>query len=384
MKKNIFTALGIMSGTSMDGVDLSLIKTDGYDYFAQISNKYFEFNDQLYNDLVKLRENIKNSHDLKKNSSFVSDIEKKFTLFNAKIINNFLDKERIKPDLIGIHGQTIYHKAKDKISKQIVDGNLLSQLTKCTVINKFRQQDLDNGGQGAPLTPIFHYLISKKIVHENEISYPINILNIGGITNVTTVLKSEKIEKNIYAYDIGPGNCLIDEWIRKNSNKKFDDKGFLALNGKIDNLILNQAKDNFEILSIQESLDVNDFDISFVKGLSLDDGCATLTEFTAYLISEGLKKINKINDIDIQNFIICGGGRKNKTLIDKIKKYMKNKNLNIKNIDEFKINGDFVESQAFAYLAVKRFLGLPISFFNTTRCTKPSLGGQIFTVFNKQ
>ena len=377
MKKKIFTSLGLMSGTSMDGVDLSLIKTDGHDYYAQITDKYYEFDDQLYKKLIYLRENIKSAEDLKKKSTIVSEIEKKFTLFNAKIIEEFIDKEGIKPNLIGIHGQTIYHNVKDKISKQIIDGSLLSQLTKCTIINKFRQHDLDNCGQGAPLTPIFHYLISKEIKKNYNLHYPINIINIGGITNVTTILKTERIERDIRAYDIGPGNCLINEWIRKNSNKKFDDKGSLALLGKINELFLNQAIDNFEALSIKESIDINDFDVSFVKGLSLEDGCATLTEFTAYLISEGLKKINQINNINIQNYIICGGGRKNKTLIKKINQYMNNKKLILMDIDRFKLNGDFIESQAFAYLAVRRFLNLPISFPKTTRCLKQSLGGQI-------
>ena len=377
MKKKIFTALGLMSGTSMDGVDLSIIETDGYDYYSQIYDKYYEFNDQLYKDLILLRENVRKSEDLRINSSLVDEIEKKFTLFNAEIINEFIKKEGVQPNLIGLHGQTIYHNVKDKISKQIGDGNLLSQLTKCIVVNKFRQQDLDNGGQGAPLTPLFHYLISKKIIKNFKLDYPINIINIGGITNVTSILGNEEIQKDVLAYDIGPGNCLINEWIRKNSDKKFDDKGSLANFGKINELLLNQAIDNFEILSIEESIDINDFDISFVKGLSLEDGCATLTEFSAHLISESLKKINQMNNIDIKNFIICGGGRKNITLIKKIDQYMRNKELVINDIDNFKFNGDFVESQAFAYLAVKSFLNLPISFPNTTRSTKPSLGGQI-------
>ena len=163
MKKNIFTVLGLMSGTSMDGVDLSLIKTDGHDYFEQISNKFYEFNEELYKDLIYLRKNINKSADLKDKASLLLDIEKKFTIFNAQIINDFVNTKGIIPNFVGFHGQTIYHNSKDRISKQIGNGNLLSQLTKCTVINNFRQQDLDNGGQGAPLTPIFHYLISKLI-----------------------------------------------------------------------------------------------------------------------------------------------------------------------------------------------------------------------------
>jgi anhydro-N-acetylmuramic acid kinase len=381
MKKKIFTALGLMSGTSMDGVDLSLVETDGYEYFSQISNEYNEFNDELHKGLIFLRQSIKNSEDLLKNSSLISEIDKKFTIFNAKIINNFLNKNGSKPNFIGFHGQTIFHSARDRITKQIGNGNLLSQLTKCIVVNNFRQQDLNNGGQGAPLTPIFHYLISKIINEKYKLDYPISIINIGGITNVTTILSNDEIENNIYAYDIGPGNCLIDEWIRKNSNKKFDNDGSLAKFGKINELILNQAKDNFEISSINESMDVNDFDISFVKGINLEDGCATLTEFTAYLISEGLKKINQKIKNESRNLIICGGGRKNKTLIKKINENINHQKLTVKNIDEFDLNGDFIESQAFAYLAVKCSLNLPITFPNTTRCSTPSLGGQIIKNF---
>ena len=253
MKKKIFTVLGLMSGTSMDGLDLSLIKTDGYDYYTEISNKYYEFSDQLYDDLIFIRENLTNARDLQKNSIILSEIERKFTIYNAKIINEFIIKDKVKPNLIGFHGQTVYHHVKDKISKQLGDGNLLSQLTNYPVINKFRQQDLNNGGQGAPLTPIFHYLISKQITKNFNLDFPINIINIGGITNVTTILDNKEIKSDIHAYDIGPGNCLINEWLRKNSNKKFDDKGSLALSGKVNELLLNQAIENFAISSIESS-----------------------------------------------------------------------------------------------------------------------------------
>ena len=381
MKKKIFTVLGLMSGTSMDGVDLSLIRTDGSDYYEQISDGFYRFSNELFEKLIFLRESIKNTKDLQKKSNLITNIENKFTLFNAQIINDFLKNKNLTPDIIGFHGQTIFHKPNDKISKQIGNADLLSQLTKCTVVNNFRQQDLDNDGQGAPLTPIFHYLISKYINKKKKLDYPINIMNIGGITNVTTILNNKNIEKEIFAYDIGPGNCLIDEWVRNNSKKKFDDDGSFASSGQVNQLILNQAIDNFEISSIEESMDLNDFDISFSKGLTLEDGCATLNEFTAYLISEGLKKINQINKIDVKNLIISGGGRKNSFLIQNIFKYMNNKMINIKNIDEFQLNGDFIESQAFAYLAVKRLLNLPITFPNTTRCKTPSIGGQIIKNF---
>ena len=381
MKKKIFTSLGLMSGTSMDGVDLSLIKSDGYNYIEHIYDKYYEFDDELHQELITLREDIRNINDLKINSTKINEIEKKYTLFNAKIINNILSEIGFKPDLIGFHGQTIFHLGKKKISKQIGDGYLLSQLTKCTVVNKFRQQDLENSGQGAPLTPIYHYLISKKIKNQFKINYPISFINIGGITNITLILDNNDISEDIFAYDIAPGNCLIDQWLRNNSNKKFDESGLIASSGKVNQLILNQAKENFELSSINESLDVMDFDIRFIKGLNLEDGCATVTEFSAHLISEGLKKVNTLNKIDKNFFILCGGGRKNKILIKKIFENMNYKDILFKDINEFDLDGDFIESQAFGYLAIRSFLNLPISFPNTTRCKIPSSGGEIIKNF---
>jgi len=381
MKKKIFTSLGLMSGTSMDGVDLSVIKSDGFSKVKQLYDKYYEFDDKLRDELINLREHLNKSIDLKKYTKKIIDIEKKFTLFNAKIVNEVITETGLKIDLIGFHGQTVLHLPREKISKQLGDGNLLSQLTKCLVVNKFRQNDLDNDGQGAPLTPIFHDLIAKKLNENFNLKYPIDIINIGGITNVSQLITNSDLNQNVFAYDIAPGNCLIDEWIRKNSNKKYDENGELANSGKVNDLILNQAIENLEIISINESLDVKNFDLSFVKGLSLEDGCATLTKFTAYLISEGLKKIDQINKLLTKNYILCGGGRKNKKLIKDINKFMGKKELILKNIDQYQIDGDFIESQTFAYIAIRSFLDLPITFPNTTRCNKPAVGGTIIKNF---
>ena len=165
----------------------------------------------------------------------------------------------------------------------------MSQLTQKLVINDFRKNDLENGGQGAPLTPVFHKLISINISKKYKINYPLNIINIGGITNITQLSSNG----NLKACDLGPGNCLIDEWVRKNSDKIFDENGLIGKSGKVNDLIFNQAVDNFSDFSLKKSLDVKDFDISFAKGLSLEDGCATITKFSAYLIAEGLKKLDE-------------------------------------------------------------------------------------------
>ena len=375
MKKKLFSAMGLMSGTSMDGVDVSIIKSDGYDEVELIFDQYFEYDIDLYRQLSTLRDKIKSSEDLTKYSKELSDLERALTIFHAEKISKIAIKNEI--DLIGFHGQTIFHNPQIKITKQLGDGNLLSQLLKKPVIYDFRQADIDNNGQGAPLTPIYHRLLVNNFLNKEKdnSAQPICIVNIGGISNATIINDiSNNIENDLIAYDIGPGNCLIDEWIRNNSNLTFDEDGKIAKSGKIDQLILNQAIDNFKIETYSKSLDVKEFDISFARGLSLEDGCSTITEFTAYLIAEGIKFLNKDNS---NKYLFCGGGRKNKFLIESI---IRNSNLNKNNfdiIDNFHLNGDYIESQAFAYLAIRSKLNLPISFPNTTRCNSPVIGGKL-------
>ena len=381
MKKKIFTSIGLMSGTSMDGVDLSVIKSDGNDQFSSIYDTYKEFDDGLYEQLISLRDKISNFTDLKTHSKEINEVEKKFTLFNSHLINEVIGDINEDIDLIGFHGQTVFHNPKIQISKQLGDGRLLSSLFKKIVINNFRQNDLNHGGQGAPLTPIFHSLISKTIQKNFILKLPINIINIGGITNITQIKEDLNNSINFFAYDVGPGNCLIDDWVRNNKDLKFDKDGNYANIGKVNDLISNQAIDNFEFKSYETSLDVKDFDTSFVKGLSFEDGCATLTKFTAYLIADGLRKINKNNNVNPHQYIFCGGGRKNKFLMQSIENYLANKNIIVKDIDDYNFDGNFIESQAFAYLAIRSYLKLPISFPSTTRCKKAISGGDILQNF---
>jgi len=359
----IYTALGLMSGTSMDGVDASIIKSDGNEEYSIKMDKYFEYGDELRQKLINIRSKVLVEEDLKKNFDEIKSLEREITLFHANAANEILDNSKIEIDFIGLHGQTILHDARKKISKQLGDGNILSHLTKKMVVYNFRQNDLKNDGQGAPLTPIYHNLLAKTFNKEGKIKLPIIILNIGGIANITCISESYKMT----SMDIGPGNCLIDKWVIANSNKNFDNNGDFARSGKIDKFILEQTIDNFFFNKInkKKSLDVNDFDISFAKGLSLKDGAATITELTADILSKNL--LNK-------DIYVCGGGRKNYFLIDSIQKKIKNK---IFQIDNLGIDGNFIESQAFGYLAIRSFLKLPISFPETTGCKQPCSGGII-------
>ncbi|MDB9820931.1 anhydro-N-acetylmuramic acid kinase [Candidatus Pelagibacter sp.] len=370
--EKIYTSLGLMSGTSMDGVDASIIKSNGEDRYEVVLDQYFKYDDEIYEELVNIRSKINSSKDLDFSSFALADIERKITLFHASLCKKIISDHTLDIDLIGFHGQTIFHNANEKISRQLGDGNLLSGLLKKKVVFNFRENDMLNGGQGAPLAPIFHQLLA----NQNQINLPACILNIGGIANITII--SSKDFNDLKSYDIGPGNCLLDEWTRKNSKERFDINGEIAKAGKTDNIILNQAIDNFDNIKKTNNLsfDIKDFDLNFVRGLSLEDGLSTLTDFTATIVYQSI--VNAINlDKDKElNILICGGGRKNTFLVDSIKNKLPT-NMRLSLIDDYKIDGDFVESQAFAYIAIRCYLKKKITFSKTTNVKKACSGGVV-------
>jgi len=362
-------SLGLMSGTSGDGVDASVINSDGKSHYQVLINKYFQYTDEISQSIHNLKRKINKIEDIKKFAPEIIDLERKITLFHSNVVSNCTKNNDFVIDLIGFHGQTILHKPKDKFSKQLGDGKLLSQLSKKKVVYDFRQNDLASGGEGAPLSPIFHLIFAK----EKKIKLPICILNIGGISNLTLI--TDLKENNLISKDIGPGNCLIDEWIRRNKKGNFDKNGQLAYTGITNQLVLNQAIDDFENISKKDinSYDINDFEINFLRGLSLEDGASTITDFTSNIIADNLSNEISKSKIKISKVILCGGGRKNKTLIDRIK--MLSGKIIFETSEDYDSDGDFIESQAFAYLAIRSFLNLPISFPNTTGCKSPSEGG---------
>ena len=359
---NSFFALGLMSGTSLDGIDASVIKSDGEDNLDIIDNKYLKYPEEFKRKLSRFIQNINNKEDIEKNINTYKSLEREITLQHSIIAQNIINENNCNIHLVGFHGQTIIHKPRDFYSIQMGDANLLSQVLKKKVIYNFRANDIKHGGEGAPLTPIYHKLLIKKFQRNN----PTIILNIGGISNYTYCF-----DDKITAKDIGPGNVLIDEYLKKTKGINYDKIGDIALSGNINYDIINQFYEH-EFYNVEEkhSYDRKEFDYGFVKGLEFEDAVATLTYFTALIISNNLKKKLE-NEIEI---ILCGGGRKNLTLVSHIKKLLKYK---IKLIDEFNIDGDFIESQAFAYLSIRSYLKKPISYPATTNVASLVTGGEI-------
>ena len=354
----IYNSIGTMSGTSFDGIDVSLITTNGQDVYEVKDNLYEKFNDQLKSNLRKLKNNFQNYTDvdtIKQNKLFI-EVEDQVTDLHIKLIKELILKSNEKIDIIGFHGVTLFHDAKNKFTFQMGNIIKLSEELKLPVVYNFRHNDLNHGGQGAPLTPIFHKLILNKLKLENKIFN--GIINIGGISNIT-YLKND----SIFATDIGPGNCLIDEWCREFYNINFDEDGRISSQTKPDLIMANNFIDRFNF-DKNLSFDFNDFSISEFRNLDKDIGLSTLTYVTANLI------LTFLNEKKISRAIISGGGRKNKTLTN----YLRDR---VIDIDELNFDGDFIESQAFAYLAVRSMNNLPISFPETTGVNKEITGGVI-------
>ena len=310
----------------MDGVDASIIQTDGNSEYKAILDKYFEYPESIYNDLITLRDKIKISKDLKSCQKKIKSVEKDITILSRASVRKFL-KKPITKDLIGFHGQTIFHNSKEKISKQLGNGKLLSKITKKKVVYDFRQNDLKNGGEGAPLTPIFH----KLIVEQKKIKPPVVIINLGGIANYTLIWQDREIppQNHLLSADTGPGNCLIDQWIRKKTDMLYDKKGKIKLLGNINKEIYEKL---LKAHPFKKSYDIKDFNLTSLKKLSLEDGAATLIEYTSdSLIGNILDFIEDAQWYKKINILVCGGGRKNNFLVSRIKKKIMSSKINKNN-----------------------------------------------------
>ena len=293
MRNYNFHAIGVMSGTSMDGIDVSYIISDGKSSFCHKYSSLYKFREstrKLLNNLIT--DFSKN----KKNISIISDCENSITKDYLSAIKKFIQSNKIKKiDLIALHGQTIFHSSNLKSSIQLCDSKYLAEKTKKRIVTDFRQIDLLNGGEGAPLVPIFHKLLINKL----KIKKPCSIINIGGISNITLVNNKGCLT----AYDIGPGMCLLDQYVFFKKKKFYDNLGKYSSKGKINKNILTKLQsDKFFKKTYPKSLDRNYFSFNSVLKLNFYDACATLSAFTAYSI------INDIKKTDGMTIILSGGG----------------------------------------------------------------------------
>ncbi len=342
-----------MSGTSLDGIDAAFILSDGVQIVDKGPFKFLPYDREF-------RQELKQCLGQSQRTSFVRQVERQLTLKHGEFALEIMESSGIKPQLIGFHGQTIFHAPPQTL--QIGDGELLANLTGVRVVYDFRTNDCRNGGQSAPLVPIYHQALA------HDFPKPIAFVNIGGIANITYI----GISDELIAFDTGPGNALIDDYVLTNYGIPFDTGGAIAATG-IPNqkLVQTWLADPFFSRSYPKSLDRDHFTpiIASLAGISQADAVATLTLFTTETIALACKELPTAP----HQMIVCGGGAKNQTMIAFLKKNLRSIRMTL--AQNLGLRGDFIEAEAFAFLALRSFYGLPISFPLTTGVKVPLTGG---------
>lgn len=355
-------AVGLMSGTSLDGVDIASIQTDGVDVFDFGRAYTVPYEDTLRE---QIRSILGLMPDTPENAAKIHLVENNLTTFHADVVKEFISGEDKPVDVIGFHGHTVHHAPDRHYTHQIGDGQLLSDLTGIKVVSRFRNADVRAGGQGAPLVPVYHAALCA------EMEKPVAVLNIGGVSNITWIGSNGEM----LAFDTGPGNAPVNDWVFRRAGMHMDYNGKLAISGRVDERIITiLMKHKFFGQYPPKSIDRNLFKekLEHLEGLSLEDGAATATAFAAeaiaYSVSFYLPELPK-------TLIVCGGGANNPTMVRFIRQRLPQ--IEVKTARDVDWNCDAIEAQAFAFMAVRRLFGMPITFPSTTGAPEPLPGGEI-------
>jgi anhydro-N-acetylmuramic acid kinase len=366
---SLFRSIGLMSGTSLDGIDVALLTTDGQSYIdagPHLVRPYLDHERAL------LREALQEAVQLserQQRTELISRTETMLTHAHADAVEQFCAHTGIdlsSVDVIGFHGQTILHQPEHGLTIQIGNAPLLYERLKRPLIYDFRAADVAAGGQGAPLVPLYHKaLIDKARAHQPLLNGVIAVLNIGGVSNITVITE----QGEVMASDVGPGNAHIDDFMMKRRGEAFDASGALAREGRVaQDILAYWLAHPFFGAPAPKSLDRNAFSTQHSARLSDADGAATLTAFTAHSIAFFARHIPRPPDL----WIVCGGGAHNSTLMSMLRSELQKP---VMTADDLQWSVDALEAQAFAYLAVRSKLNLPLTFPTTTGVPEPQTGG---------
>ena len=364
----LYTALGLMAGTSLDGIDIALIKTDGEALVSRGPSRTYPY---VSEQRAILKDALKDALAIKERRERpggLAQVEWSLTEWHALAVESFCRDFGLTSsdiDVIGFHGQTVLHRPEQRLTVQLGDGPLLARRFKTRIVHDLRADDIAAGGQGAPLVPVYHRALASSL----EV-LPLAFLNIGGVNNVTWIGP----DGSLLAFDTGPGNALIDDWALKATGSPCDRDGRLAFSGRVNEAALAQfLGDSFFEEQPPKSLDRDYFASLDLTGLSPADGAATLTAFTARSVAMSRVWFAA----DPKCWVICGGGRKNPALMAALRGALGLGPEAIIPAEAAGFNGDSMEAEAWAYLAVRSLRQLPITFPGTTGAPKPMTGGVI-------
>jgi anhydro-N-acetylmuramic acid kinase len=357
-------AIGLMSGTSMDGVDIALLETDGERIVALGPSGGRDYTGEERAFLREAVEAAAQISDRTDRTGILAKAEQLITEIHADAVNDFLIQHRLPSEevhVIGFHGQTVLHRPETGLTVQLGDGQLLADLTGMDVVYDFRADDMAEGGEGAPLVPVYHGALAEF----SALPRPAVVVNIGGVANVTFIGE----DGALLAFDTGPGNALLDDWMMLRLGELRDENGQLAASGQTDGQKLEALLAHpFFLRQPPKSLDRNAFSLSVIEELSPEDGAATLTAFTAASLICGAVHFPAAPKI----FVLSGGGTRNASLVAALRKLLPGR---IELADDLGWDAGAVEAQAFAFMAVRSLRGLPISFPGTTGVSWPMTGG---------
>ena len=362
----MLTALGLMSGTSLDGVDVALIETDGRRVKALGPSGYRPYTEMERNLLRQALYEAADLPDRTARPGCLRDAEWAVTAAHAEAVATFIAQHRISfddIDIVGFHGQTVLHRPERRLTVQIGDALALAKAIHIPVMYDFRAADVDAGGQGAPFVPVYHRALAQSLEREG----PIVVVNIGGVSNITYIDGDTLI-----ACDTGPGNALIDDHMFRWLNQRFDAEGRTAAQGKVDAAWIARAlKMPFFSLPPPKSLDRNDFELLKLGDVPPEDGAATLTAFTAAAIARVVPLLPKVP----KSWIVAGGGARNMTMLRMLRECLQP--ATVQAADTLGWASDAIEAQAFGFLAARGMKGLPLSYPATTGVPIPMTGGII-------
>ncbi|TWT87230.1 Anhydro-N-acetylmuramic acid kinase [Pseudobythopirellula maris] len=349
-------AIGLMSGTSADGVDAALLRTDGESRIEFCGGITLHYSSEMRWRLLEASQ-----HDIP--ITELLRLERDITLYHAQAIEKLREKHGDKdhpPKLVGFHGHTIRHVPNEQITLQIGNPWLLANRTGLPVVSDFRRNDIANEGQGAPLVSMFH-----SAIFDSE-PRPVAVLNLGGVANVTWLGG----EGRIIAGDTGPGCGLLDEWVQEMADMPHDRDGQLALRGSVNEAILRNALSSpFFRKKLPKSADRYDFDHVDVSTLSVEDGAATLCAVTVRAVVDAVKKLPEWPE----TLWVTGGGVHHPVIMRMLGDSFKF----VRSVEERGLSPDTLEAECFAWLAVRHSLGLPLTIPETTGCTTAVCGGAI-------
>ncbi|MBH9994463.1 MULTISPECIES: anhydro-N-acetylmuramic acid kinase [Bartonella] len=375
--RTLKTAIGLMSGTSMDGIDAALIESDGEKIVNIIGHSSCEYDVAFHKKLKSTLDEVTNVVKADELSRSVLNVGDELTIKHAFAVNQLLKKYSISPnkvDLIGFHGQTILHKPDIGLTIQIGNGAMLAQQCGIDVVFDLRSNDMKHGGQGAPLVPVYHRALALKL--SDKLDFPVAFINIGGISNLTFVGKNDEL----YAFDCGPGNGLIDQWMYLKTGSPMDRNGEAGLRGTVKEEIVNSySRHPFFSQRKPGSLDWRSFKPLTDKAVSVEDGAASLSFVTAYGIVNSFRHLPTYP----KTLVLSGGGAYNRAIIKALEELTQKYGIITLTAQSLGLSSDFIEAEAWAYLAIRSIYNLPITFPTTTGCLSPQSGGRLARHQNK-